>query len=131
MQIAHSFLAILLGFIAIIGLTGIATALLKQFAPGMTGEDGPFDPFTMAVHVGLDLVFSGLGGYITARIAQKNPIAHALMLALVVLLLTAFSTLQRKGKQPVYYLLISTTIPPLAVLAGGVLRLHQIGVLHW
>ena len=131
MQIAHSFLAILLGFIAIIGLTGIATALLKHFAPDMASEDGPADPFTMAVHVGMSLVFSGLGGYITARIAQKNPIAHALMLALVVLLLTAFSTLQMKGRQPVYYLLISMTIPPLAVLAGGLLRLHQIGILHW
>jgi hypothetical protein len=36
-----------------------------------------------------------------------------------------------KGRQPVYYLLISMTIPPLAVLAGGLLRLHQIGILHW
>jgi hypothetical protein len=131
MQTAHSFLAILLGFIAVIGLTGIATALLKQFTPSMAREEGPADPFAMAVHVGLSLVFSGLGGYITARFAQKNPIAHALMLALVVLLLTAFSTLQMKGRQPVYYLLISMTIPPLAVLAGGLLRLHQIGILHW
>jgi xanthine/uracil permease len=131
MQIAHSFLAILAGFIAILGLTGIATALLKRFAPGVAREDGPADPFVMAVHVGLNLVFSGLGGYITARFAQKNPIAHTLMLALVVLLLTAFSTLQMKGKRPIYYLLISITIPPLAVLAGGLLRLHQVGVLHW
>jgi hypothetical protein len=129
MSIAHSFLAILAGFVAIVGLTGIATVLLKRFAPDLAREDAPPDPFAMAVNVGLGLVFSFLGGYITARFAQGNPLIHALMLALAVLLLSALSAVQMKGKQPLYYLLVLTTIPPMAVLAGGLLRLHQIGVL--
>jgi hypothetical protein len=130
MQIAHSFLAILAGFITIVGLIGIATALLKRVAPNLTNDDSPPDPFVMAVNVGLGLVCSLLGGYVTARYAQGNPIVHALMLALAVLLLSALSAVQMKGKQPIYYLLILATIPPLAVLCGGLLRMHQIG-LRW
>ncbi len=58
MQIAYSFLAILTGFITIVGLIGIATALLKRFAPNLTSDDAPPDPFIMAVNVaiGLDLL---------------------------------------------------------------------------
>jgi hypothetical protein len=128
MRIAHSFLAILAGFITIVGLMGIATALLKRFA--LTRDDAPPDPFIMTVNVGIGLVCSILGGYVTARYAQSNALVHALMLALAVLLLSAISALQMKGKQPVYYLMVITTIPPLAVLCGGLLRLHQMG-LHW
>ncbi len=130
MQIARSFLAILTGFITIVGLMGIATALLKRLAPDLTRDDAPPNHFVMAVNVGLGLVFSLLGGYVTARYARDNPLVHALMLALVVLLLSALSALQMKNKQPVYYLLILTTIPPLAVLCGGLLRLHQLGLLR-
>ena len=130
MRIAHSFLAILAGFITIVGLMGIATALLKRFAPNLTRDDAPPDPFIMTVNVGIGLVCSILGGYVTARYAQSNALVHALMLALAVLLLSAISALQMKGKQPVYYLMVITTIPPLAVLCGGLLRLHQMG-LHW
>jgi hypothetical protein len=130
MQIAHSFLAILAGFITIVGLMGIATALLKRFAPNLTRDDAPPDHFIMAVNVSIGLVCSLLGGYVTARYSQGNPVVHDLMLALAVLLLSAMSALQLKNKQPVYYLLILTIIPPLAVLCGGILRLHQIGI-HW
>jgi hypothetical protein len=128
MRIVHSFLAILAGLITAVGLSGIATALLKRLALDLTRDDTPPDPFVMAVNVGIELVSSLLGGYVTARYAQGNPLSHALMLALAVLLLSALSALQMKGKQPVYYLLVLTIIPPLAVLSGGLLRLRQMGI---
>lgn len=128
MSIANSFLAILAGFVTIVGLTGVATVLLKRFAPSLAREDAPPDLFIMAVNVGLGLAFSLLGGYITARMAQSNPLIHVLMLALTVLLLSAFSSMQLKGKQPVYYLLVLMVIPSLAVLAGGLMRLRQMGI---
>jgi len=130
MPIARSFLAILAGFITIVGLMGIATALFKRIAPNLTRDDAPPDPFAMAVNVAVGLVCSILGGYVTARYAQGSLLAHALMLALAVLLLEGLSALQMKGRQPIYYSLILTVIPPLAVLCGAFLRLHQLG-LHW
>lgn len=130
MRVAHSFLAILAGFITIVGLMGIATVLFKRIAPNLTRDDAPPDPIAMTVNVGIGLVCSVLGGYVTARFAQGSLLAHALMLALAVLLLGALSALQMKGKQPIFYLLIQAIIPPLAVLCGALLRLHQLG-LHW
>ena len=85
----------------------------------------------MSVNIGLSLIFSILGGYVTARYAEANPQTHAFMLAVAVLLLSAVSAVQMKNKQPIYYLLILTVIPPLAVVAGGILRLHQTGALRW
>ena len=128
MRIAHSFLAMLAGFVTIIGGIGIATALLSRVVPNLTSDDVPPDPFIMALNVGIGLVCSLLGGCVTARYALGNPLVHALMLALVVLLLSALSALQQKGRQPIYYLLVLMIIPPLAVLSGGLLRLHQLGL---
>jgi small-conductance mechanosensitive channel len=130
MRIAHSFLAILAGFITIVGLMGIAAALLKRLAPDLTREDASPDPLILAVNVGLTLIFSLLGGYVTARFAQSNPLIHTLMLAFAVLLLSALSAMQMKARHPAYYLLVLIAIPPLAVLCGGLLRLHQLGI-HW
>jgi uncharacterized protein YggT (Ycf19 family) len=130
MQIAHSFLSILAGFVVIVGLTGIATAVLRRFAPSLAQVNAKPDALAMAVNVGLSFLFSTLGGYVTARYTAGNPLAHASMLAMAVLLLSAISAIQMKGKQPVYYLLILMIIPTLAVLAGALLRLHQLGVLH-
>ena len=67
MTIAHSFLAILAGFITILGLTGIATALLRRFAPSIVDVDAKPDRFAMSVNIGLSLIFSILGGYVTAQ----------------------------------------------------------------
>jgi len=127
MRIAHSFLAILAGFITVMGIMGLADALLKRFAPEVAREDAPPDLFIMAVHVGIGLCAGLAGGYITARYTEGNPLVHALVLSIAVLLLSALSALQMKGKQPIYYLLILSIIPSLAVLAGGVLRLRQLG----
>ncbi len=126
--IAQSFFAILAGFVTVVGISGIAAAVLRKFAPSVVDENTPADPFIMAVNVGIGMATSLLGGYVTARFSQGNPLIHALVLALVVLLFSAFSAVQMKNKQPVYYLLVLTVIPPLAVLCGGLLRLRQLGI---
>lgn len=127
-NIAHSFLAILAGFITTVGLTGIGT-LLTKVLPGKRHTTEP-NLLTMAVHTFIGLASSLLGGYVTARAATTGPLAHILILALVVLLMSGLSAIDMKGRQPAYYLLITFIIPPLAVLGGGLLRLRQMG-LHW
>lgn len=124
----HSFLIILAGFLAIAVPLSAATFMLRRFAPALVRENAPLDLFAMSVNVGLGLVFSFTGGYLTALLAHRdNPLVHALVLALVVLVLSAVSALQLRGKQPIYYLLSLTAFPPLAVLTGGLLRLYQLG----
>jgi|SRR5579875_3836422 hypothetical protein len=126
-EIAQSFLVILSGFVTVVGLSGIAAAVVKRTFPGLE-EKTPADPFAMAMNVGVGLAASLTGGYVTARLSAGNPIVHTLMLALVVLLFSAFSAVQMKDRQPILYLLVLTVVPPLAVLCGGLLRLRQLGI---
>ena len=124
----HSFFVILAGFAVIAVLLSAATLLVRRFAPEIMRDDAPLDLFAMSINVGLGLVFSIVGGYVTALLSHhNNPLAHALVLALVVLVLSAVSAMQLRGKQPIFYLLSLTVFPPLAVLSGGLLRLYQLG----
>jgi hypothetical protein len=49
------------------------------------------------------------------------------MLAIVILLLSALSALQLRGKQPVSYQFALMVLTPVAALAGGLLRMHEAG----
>jgi hypothetical protein len=69
-----------------------------------------------------------LGGYVTAWIATGNPLTYVLALALIVLLLSALSALQLRGKQPIWYQLLLIAISPIGVLAGGLIRLRLPGL---
>jgi hypothetical protein len=128
-KILHSFLAIGGGFLTVALLIAIATLAEKGLAPRAASE--PAEP--RRLHLWMNLVISAVsaaaGGYVTTFLARENPLVHTLALALVVLLLSALSALQLKGKQPVAYQLSLTALTPLAVLGGGLLRLKQIGLL--
>jgi len=47
----------------------------------------------------------------------------------VVLVLSALSALQSRGKQPVWYALTLLAVTPMGVLAGGLVRLRVLGIL--
>jgi hypothetical protein len=50
-------------------------------------------------------------------------------LGVILLALSGLSALQKRGKQPVWFLLAQIAIAPAGVLAGGLLRLRISGVL--
>jgi len=84
-------------------------------------------------YIGLNLTYSFIaaaaGGFITAWIANNNPLIHVLVLALVVLLLSALSAVQQRGQQPIAYQLALVALSPVGVLLGGLLRLKVTGLL--
>lgn len=129
MKILHSFLAIGGGFLAIAILVAIATLVMQRVAPEMVDENSQPRRLHFLLNLGYSALFAAIGGYATAWIARENPLVHTLVLALVVLLLSALSALQMKGKQPVSYQLALTALTPLAVLGGGLLRLKQVGLI--
>ena len=129
MKILHSFLAIGGGFLTVALLIAIATLAEKRLAPGAAREFSQPRRLDLWLNLILSAVSAAAGGYITTWIARENPLVHTLALALVVLLLSALSALQLKGKQPVAYQLSLTALTPLAVLGGGLLRLKQTGLL--
>jgi hypothetical protein len=123
MLILRTFLALLAGFVSMALLVGVGTAALMKLAPAWVGTPGNPRPGYVVVNVCYSLAAAAVGGYVTAWVAQGNPLYHALTLAIIVLLLSALSALQQRGKQPIWYQLLLIAITPVGVLLGGLLRL--------
>jgi hypothetical protein len=125
--IERSFLAILAGFATMAVLLTLATAAITKSLPRLIGErDHPRRRFLL-LNLTYSAAFALAGGYVTAIVAKADPLRTVLMLAIVILLLSALSALQLRGKQPVLYQLALIVITPVAALAGGLLRMHAAG----
>lgn len=132
MVILRAFLALAAGFITIVVLVAAISALLKKLTPSWTDETGQNASPTagyITVNLGYSFLAAAAGGYVTAWIAEHNPLIHVLALAITVLLLAALSALQQRGKHPIWYLLMLISLTPVGVLAGGLVRLRVLGVL--
>jgi hypothetical protein len=127
--VIHAFLALLAGFATMALTVTIVTALLARLAPDWVGEEGKPRPGYAFVNLGYSFLAAAGGGYVTAWASAGNPQIHVLVLGIVVLAMGALSTLQSRGKQPVWYALTLLALSPLGVLAGGLLRLRVLGIL--
>lgn len=128
MVVLRAFFALAAGFATMAILITVATVLLQKLAPDWTETSGPPTPGYAFVNLGWTFVAAGAGGYMTAWIAEHNPLIHVLVLAIAVLLLAAFSALQQRGKLPVWYLLALVAITPVGAFVGGMVRLRALGV---
>ena len=124
-----AFLALLSGFVTMVILVIVMTALLKQLAPSWVGAEGRPNPGYVFVNLGYSFLSSAAGGFVTAWAARNNPLILVLALGVVVLLIAALSAMQQRGRQPVWYQLSLVAITPLGVLAGGLLRMRALGIL--
>jgi hypothetical protein len=140
MVVLNAFFALASGFATMAVLVAVITVLLQKLTPGWVGESGKRGtgpgapggkpkPGYVFVNLGYSFLAAAAGGYVTAWIAQHNPLIHALALAIIVLLLAALSALQQRGRQPVWYAMTLVAVTPLGVLAGGMVRLRVLGIL--
>jgi hypothetical protein len=128
MIILHAFLALLAGFATVAVLVGVATAALVKCVPGWVGTPGQPQAGYIFVNLGYSFAAAMAGGYVTAWIAGNNPLIHVLALALIVLLLSALSALQQRGKQPIWYQLLLVALTPAGIFVGGMIRLKVTGI---
>jgi hypothetical protein len=129
MVILHAFLALAAGFITMAVLIAVIAALLRKYIPEWANVTTTPNPAYTFVNLGTSFIAGGVGGYVTARIAEHNPLFHVLALAIAVLLLAALSALQQRGKLPIWYLLALVAITPAGVFVGGLIRMRALGVL--
>jgi hypothetical protein len=127
--IARTFWALLAGFVAMALLIGGVTALLRRFTPGWIVETGKPTAGAVLVTLGASFLSATAGGYVTAVVAVGNALVQVLVLAIVVLALTAMSVLQQRGQQPIPFQLALVALTPMGVLAGGLLRMRVLGLL--
>jgi hypothetical protein len=127
--VARTFWALLAGFAAMALLVGGITALLRRFTPGWVVETGRLTAGAVVVTLGASFLSAVAGGYVTAVVAVGNALVQVLVLAIVVLALTAMSVLQQRGQQPVPFQLALVALTPMGVLAGGLLRMRVLGLI--
>src|ERR1041385_7946282 len=98
-QIGRSILAILAGF--------LATAVLSVSADLILHAIGVFPPWGQPMSDGLfviatlyRIIFTVLGGYLTARLAPNEPMMHALILGIIGFVLAIPGAAATWGKGP-------------------------------
>ena len=127
--LAGRFVAMLAGFTITAGLTSAVSVLLPKLVPAWAGRDGsPRRPLLVA-YVGVSFVAASVGGYVAALIAADYPLATALALGIVTLVLGGVGTLQSGEKYPLWYLILLLIVTPIGVVAGGLIRMKALGAL--
>jgi len=129
MVILHAFVALAAGFATMAVLIASVAALLRKYAPDWASVTATPNPAYTFMNLGTTFIAGGAGGYLTARLAEHNPLVHVFALAITVLLLAALSALQQRGQLPIWYLLALVAISPAGVFVGGLIRMRALGVL--
>jgi peptidoglycan/LPS O-acetylase OafA/YrhL len=116
----------------------VVTALLSLGTDAVMHATGVFPPWGEPMAGGLfvwatvyRIIFTVLGGYVTAALAPRRPMSHVMVLGVIGTLAALAGAVATRNAGPAFgprwypILLIVTALP--CVWAGGVLRLRQSG----
>ncbi|MCU1312241.1 MAG: hypothetical protein JWO20_3366 [Candidatus Angelobacter sp.] len=123
-RVLRSIGAVFAGFVAIVVLslgTDQVFHLVKVYPPW---NEPMFDPRLNLLALSYRIVYGILGGYITAKLAPRNPMRHALILGSIGLVIStagAIATIPMNLGPNWYPILLALTALPCAWL-GGVLQ---------
>ena len=115
-----TFLSLVIGYLTI----SLSTALL--YATWLSSAGSEMTPPFLACAAICGLGFATLGGWLTALIARRAPVAHAIALSLMVTLIWIVYTFTNETQEPLALSLLNLAIAILGVVTGGWLRLRQI-----
>jgi hypothetical protein len=124
----HSVLALLAGFAVMIGIVFAITTLLMKRCPRWVGTPGRPSAAYILVNMAYSFVAAMAGGFVTAYIAAADPLRSVLVLAVAVLVMSALSALESRGRQPIRYQIFLAVLGPIGVVLGGLLRLKLLGL---
>lgn len=123
----HAFLALLAGYVTMSAIVVAATALIAYLTPSWVGDPAHPQAGYLFVNLGYSFLAAAAGGYVTTWLGRASPLAHTLVLAVIVLVLSALNALLARGKHTVGYHVALLVLTPLGVLAGGLMRLRVLG----
>lgn len=112
-------LSLVIGYLVI----SISTALL--YATWLSGAGNELTPQFLAFASICGLGFAALGGWITALVAQRAPITHAIALSLMLAIIWTCYTFIGESQEPLTLALLNIGINITGVMAGGWVRLTQ------
>jgi Na+/citrate or Na+/malate symporter len=118
MRLVHSFIAIAAGFVCIALLTGITTLLMRWLVPSWTRL--PPSRSAQFFNLAATCLYSAIAGSVTALLAPISPLIHSLILAIIVLLVSAIAASELRGQALGFYPLALAVLPSLATLGAGI-----------
>lgn len=122
----RSIVGVIAGFVVMALLTMLATAVAaKAMLAGGGNPPLPTRPY-LAVNLAYSAAFAALGGYLSAVIAARAPVGHALVLAGLLLITGIYSFALNQPGQPRWYAATLIGLGPLSALLGGYLRILQL-----
>ncbi len=122
-EILHSFAAIGAGFLLIALLTAGTTGALRKLAPSWsTPSEGKASRAAMFANLFFSALFGSVGGVLAAFLAPGRPLLHAMLLALVVLVISALAAFELRHTYPAWYQAALLALAPMATLGGGILE---------
>jgi MFS family permease len=125
--VLRSVLAVVAGYLLIFFatiLTDVALGFLAPDAFPAAGEGFASVPWMVVILV-YSTIFAALGGYVTARIARRAELKHGLVLAAIMVLMSAGTMMAYAGRHPLWFQLTLLVLGPLAVLAGAWLHTQR------
>ncbi len=109
----------------IVGYLVMAIAIMALFAIWFRGKETPPSEEFMLFSLGYGFVFAVVGGYVTAMIAGRSELKHALALALLSVLMGIVSMVASAGREPRWYQIANMVVMVSAVVLGGYLRVRK------
>lgn len=122
---ARSIVAVVTGFLLIGALSFGATALLKVAMPGALAARTESVPVLLLV-MAYVAVFAVAGCYLTALMAPRNPMKHALVLGALGLIFNIIGTIDRWETMPAWFHITSLLLVMPYAWLGGRLREMQL-----
>lgn len=128
MVILRAAWALLAGFAVMTAIVFALTTALRKKAPNWVGTPANPQPAYILVNILYSFIAAAAGGYVTGWIAGEDPLPKVLMLAIIVLAMSAISALEGRGRQPMRYQIALAVIAPIGVIIGGLIRLKVLGI---
>lgn len=122
----RSILAIIVGSVVWMATALGTDVLLRSLAPAWFGENGKVESVPVLLFMMFySLLFSVLGGYVTALIAKRQELKHAFILGLLQFAMGLVATVQFYDTAPLWYHVLFLTLLIPANVFGGQLRVAQ------
>jgi hypothetical protein len=124
----RSILAVLVGYFVIaaaIIVTGVALTVLFPDASDPEGMRFRAAPWLLFI-LGSGFVYAVAGGYVTAVVARRSEIKHALALGALMVVLGVVTLAAEYGRYPLWYQLGLVLIAVPGVVSGASLRARRV-----
>jgi len=123
----RSLLSVALGYVVMLVAMIVGDTALTALAPGVMPQPGePPDPVYFAFKLGTGFFFIMAGGYMTALLAGRQELIHALGLGALSVAMSILEAIYYPGQQPLWYSIALMFLSIPSVLIGGYFRVRQV-----